>query len=229
MITLNIRGLNEIQRQFRNLAEEQMPYAMMVAINNTAFATQKASRQRLETAFNKPTPLIRGATRVEKATKETLTGVVYIDPKRAAILKTHELGGLRGDQAMERLLLGKGWLPRGWKAIPADSMPRDAYGNPKRAEITKIIKELNVGISGVFGSNRRCFVIRPGQRSHLKPGIYRVRSRSQGRAIMPLYLFAAMTQYRAMLNWERTVETEARRLLPDEAAKAIRRALETAR
>ena len=71
--------------------------------------------------------------------------------------------------------------------------------------------------------------LRPGQRSHLSPGIYRIRSRSKGAALMPLYLFASVAQYRAMLNWEGTVEGEARRLLPDEAAKAIRRAMETAR
>lgn len=229
MITLNILGLNEIQRQFRNLAEEQMPYALMVAINNTAFATQKASRQRLEAAFEKPTPLIKGATRVGKATKQILTATVYIDPKRAVILKTHETGGARGDQRLERVLISNGWLPHGWRAIPSDMMPRDTYGNPKKAEVTKIINELAVSISGVFGSNRRCFVIRPGQRSHLAPGIYRTLSRSRDRAIMPLYLFVATVQYRAILNWEGTVGAEARRLLPDEAAKAIQRALETAR
>jgi len=213
----------------RNLAAEQIPYAMMVAINNTAFATQKASRQRLETAFNKPTPLIRGATRVEKATKETLTGIVYIDPKRAPILQTHEKGGQRGRQLIERFLMDRGWLPRGWRAVPGTGMPLDAYGNPKRAEVAKIIAELNTGISGIAVSNRRCFVIPPGRRSHLVPGIYRIRSRSAGRAIMPLFLFISTPQYRAVLNWEGTVEAEARRLLPDEAAKAMRRALATAR
>lgn len=229
MIELDVRGLPELQRLLRNLAEEQMPYALMVAINNTAFATQKASKQRLEAAFDRPTPLIKGATRVEKATKQTLTAKVLIDPQRAVILKTHEQGGLRGNQRLEQFLVGKGWLPNGWRAIPGQEMPRDSYGNPRKAEVNKIIAELNVGMSGVAGSNRRTFVIRPGQRSHLSAGIYRIRSRSKGQAIMPLFLFASVAQYRAMLNWEGTVMTEATRLLPDAAAKAIRRAMETAR
>lgn len=229
MISVDIRGLAEVQSLLKNLAQDQIPYATMVAINNTAFATQKASRARLETAFDKPTPLIKGATRVEKATKQTLTATVYIDPKRALILQTHEEGGKRGHQALERFLVGKGWLPGSWRAVPGAGMPLDAYGNPKRAEVVKVIAELNAGISGIATSNRRCFVIRPGQRSHLDPGIYRIRSRSEGRAILPLFLFVSTTQYRALLNWEETVATEAHRLLPDEAAKAVQRALATAR
>lgn len=229
MISIDVRGMPEIQAALRGLADEQMPYALSVALNSTAFAVQRASRARLESAFNKPTPLIKGATRVEKATKQTLTAVVYIDPKRAAILKPHEFGGQRGNQTLERFLNSKGWLPWGWRAIPADSMPRDTYGNPRRGEVNKVITELSAGISGIAGSNRRTFVIRPGQRSHLSPGIYRIRSRSKGAAIMPLFLFASVAQYRAILNWEGTVDAEARRLLPEEAAKAIRRAMETAR
>lgn len=229
MISIDVRGMPEIQAALRGLADEQMPYALSVALNSTAFAVQRASRARLESAFNKPTPLIKGATRVEKATKETLTATVYIDPKRAAILQTHEHGGRRGNQLLERFLVGKGWLPNGWRAIPADSMPRDSYGNPRRGEVNKIVAELSASISGIVGSNRRTFVIRPGQRSHLSPGIYRIRSRSKGAAIMPLYLFASVAQYRAILNWEGTVEAEARRLLPEEAAKAVKRAMDTAR
>jgi hypothetical protein len=229
MISIDVRGLPELQAALRNLASEQMPFAMMTAINSTAFAVQRASRLRMETAFVKPTPLIKGATRVEKATKESLTATVYIDPKRAAILRTHEEGGKRGNQALERFLNARGWLPANWRAIPADSMPRDTYGNPRRGVINQIITELTAGISGVSGSNRRTFVIRPGQRSHLSPGIYRIRSRSKGAAIMPLFLFASVAQYRAILNWEGTVEAEARRLLPEEAAKAVKRAMDTAR
>ncbi len=229
MIAIDVRGLPEIQAALRGLAEEQIPYAMMTALNSTAFAVQRASRARLETAFDKPTSLITGATRVEKATKQNLTAVVYIDPKRASILQTHEQGGQRGNQLLERFLVGKGWLPNGWRAIPGTEMPRDTYGNPRKGEVNKIIAELTASISGIVGSNRRTFVIRPGQRSHLSPGIYRIRSRSKGQAIMPLFLFVSVAQYRAMMNWEGTVDAETRRLLPDEAAKAIRRAMDTAR
>ena len=37
MIKLDIRGLPEVRSALDNLAQEQIPFAMMVAINNTAF------------------------------------------------------------------------------------------------------------------------------------------------------------------------------------------------
>lgn len=229
MITVDVRGIDAVQSALRALASDQIPYAMTVALNSTAFAVQRASRARLESAFNRPTPLIKGATRVEKATKQSLTAIVSIDPKRATVLKTHEEGGQRNSQSLERFLIAKGWLPAGFKAIPADSMPRDTYGNPKRTEVSRILTELNSGISGAAGSTRRVFVIRVGQRSHLSPGIYRIKSKSKGAAIMPLYLFASRAQYRAILRWEETVQGEVVRVLPDEMTKAIRRAMDTAR
>lgn len=227
MITIDLRNFSEVQRSLQSLAAEQLPYALMVTINNTAFAVQKASRAHLEAAFNRPTPLIRGATRVQKATKDSLAARVYIDPKRAPILMTHEMGGPRGHQLIERFLMSKGLLPFGWRAVPGVNMPVDNFGNPKKTEVARIMQQLNAGESGI--RDRRCFVISPNAHSHLHPGIYRTRSRSRGRSLMLLYLFVSTAQYRAMLKWKETVDSEAERLLPDEAAKAVQRAMDTAR
>ena len=79
MITLDIRGLPEIERMLRNLADKQMPFALSSALNSTAFAVQKFEKQRIPTVFDRPTPLIQGAFRVEKATKQELTAKVYVD------------------------------------------------------------------------------------------------------------------------------------------------------
>jgi len=228
MIRIDLRGMADVQRMLRNLAEEQMPYAMMVTLNNTAFAVQKASKTLLTSAFDRPTPLIKGATRVIKATKQSLTSTTLIDPKRAVILETHELGGKRGDQKLERFLKSKGWLPSGHRAVPTDKMPLNSYGNPKAAEVNKIIAGLP-SIGGIRGDKRRMFVIPSGGRSRLSPGIYRTLSKSKGAAITKLYHFVSTAQYRATLEWEVTMEREARAILPDEMQKAVQRAIETAR
>lgn len=228
MIDIDIRGMAEVQRALRGLASEQIPYALTVALNGTAFGAQKVGRKQLETVFDRPTTLIKGATRVEKATKETLTARVFIDPKRAAILETHEEGGQRGDQRLEKFLRSKGWLPAGWRAVPTDNMPLNSYGNPRQTEVNKIINGLPIA-GGMAGDRRRLFVIAPGLPARIQPGIYRVKSRSGDRAIMKLYHFVDRAQYKAILEWMPTVQAEAIRLLPDQAAKAIRRAIETAR
>lgn len=227
MIQLDVRGVSEVQRALRNLAIEQMPYAISTALNSTAFAVQKFEKERLPTTFDRPTPLIQGAFRVEKATKQTLTAKVYVDPKRAVIFKTHEEGGKRGDQKLERYLRGKGWLPSGWRAVPTDKMKRNSYGNPSQAEVNKIIAGLP-SVGGVKGDQRRVFVI-PQQRGGLSPGIYRTLSRSAGAAVMKLYHFVSTAEYRARLEFVDSAHAEATRLLPGLMSAAIERAIRTAR
>lgn len=228
MIEIDVRGMADVQRSLSGLASGQIPYALSVAINGTAFGTQKIGRQRLETAFDRPTPLIKGATRVEKATKQNLTARVFIDPKRAAIIGTHETGGPRGDQRLERFLRGKGWLPDGWRAVPTDNMSTNSYGNPRQAEVAKIISGLPRA-GGIAGDRRRLFVIQPGLSIRMQPGIYRVKSRSSDRAITKLYHFVTRAQYQARLEWLPTVEAAAIRLLPEQAIRAMQRVIETAR
>lgn len=84
--------------------QRQIPYALSNAINGTLFAVRQRSQRKLEAAFDRPTRLVTGATRVEKATKQTLVGRVYIDQKRVPVIVTHETGGTRGLQGLEQLL-----------------------------------------------------------------------------------------------------------------------------
>lgn len=229
MISVDIRGLPEVQRMLRNLADEQMPFAISSALNTAAFAIQKQQKERVPTVFDRPTPLTKGAFRVEKATKQKQTSVVYVDPKRAVILKTHEEGGKRGDQKLERYLKSKGWLGGGARAVPTDKMPLNSYGNPKAAEVNKIIAGLPA-ISGIKGDKKRVFVIPAGSlRGGLSPGIYRTLSRSKGAAIMKLYHFVSRAEYQKRLGFEESARTEALRILPGLMSAAIERAIRTAR
>lgn len=235
MIRVDITGMAEVQRMLRNLADEQMPYATMVTLNNVAFAIQKTSKEQLQSTFDKPTPLMQGATRVAKATKQALTSITYIDPPRAVIAKTHELGGERGLQTLERFLRGKGWLPSGYRAVPMPSMPVDSYGNPRRTEINKIMAALASGMTGARNTQTTYFLIPMGVHSRLHPGIYLKSYGSSGagtgnyrvNAITPMYWFTS-TKYKPMLKWDETMRAEAIRIAPEEAAKAVQRAIDTA-
>jgi hypothetical protein len=230
MISVDIRGLDAVQRQLLGLAVEQLPYAMSLALNRTAFELQKVSRKRMEQAFEKPTPLIKGATRVEKSIKKNLTARIFISPGREVILRTHETGGDRGRQRLERIVVARGWMPGEYRAIPCELMPLDAYGNPKRAAVNEVaLSILKFGVSGARDDDRRTFVIPVSSRSHLHPGIYRTLSMSYGRAIAPLYLFVPRARYEAILRWETTMVREALALLPGYTAEAVQRAVDTAR
>lgn len=228
-MNIDVVGMAEVQRMLRNLADEQMPFAISSALNTVAFAIQKDQKTRIPTVFDRPTPLTKGAFRVEKATKQKLTSIVYVDPKRAVILKTHEEGGHRGDQRLEWFLKGKGWLARSDRAVPTDNMPLNSYGNPKVAEVNKIIAGLPA-IGGIKGDKKRVFVIPAGSlRGGLSPGIYRTLSRSKGAAIAKLYHFVSRAEYQKRLGFEASSRAEAIRILPGLMSAAIERAIRTAR
>ncbi len=238
MLSIDVRGLPEIQAALRNLASEQMPFAMATAINSTAFAVQKFEKQRIPTVFDRPTPLIQNSFRVEKATKETLTATVFIDPKRA-VLSPHERGGSRGLKGFERILRGKGWLPAGYRAVPSRSMALDSYGNPLRAEINRLMKwaQAATGYSGQRTKTQRYFCIPVGSRAALSPGLWLEAKGASGagagryrmRQVIPLFLFVTGVRYRERLEFVATAEQEARRLLPDAMRLAVQRAIDTAR
>lgn len=226
MIEIDVRGLPELQSLLRNLAEEQVPFAISSALNSTAFALMPISKQRLQTAFDRPTPLVQKATRVEKATKQNLTAKVLIDPKRAAVLRVHEQGGPRGDQRLERFLREKGWLPSGWRAVPTDDMPLNAYGNPRQVDVKRIINGLP-DVGGVPGFPK--YFVVPAlarRRKSLPAGVYLALTSFYA---TKLYHFAKTAQYQDRLDWVSTTEAEARRLLPGLMAAAIERAIRTAR
>lgn len=211
MITIDVRGLDSVQSKLAVLAKNQIPYATMLALNNTAFACQKVSQNVLRSSFDRPTPLITGATRVEKATKENLTVKVLIDPKRRLVLSIHQTGGVRGQKGFERKI----GLPSDWRAVPTKHMPLNQYGNPDRIVNNRII-------AAKGGKARGIYFIMPRTRSKQSPGIYQLMSKTK---IEKLYHFVRKTQYQPIMLWEKKVVSEALNKLPEETYKAVQRAI----
>lgn len=214
MITLNISGIDSFQRALQNLESKQIPYAMMLAVNNTAFACRKTSEDILRSSFDRPTPLITKATRVEKATKETLTAKVFVDYKRRVVLSIHQTGGVRGQKGFERKI----GLPADWRAVPTKHMPLNQYGNPDKTTNKQIILAKGGKAKGIY-------FIMPGSKSKQSPGIYKLISKIK---IEKLYHFVRKAQYESIMPWAIKVEEEAIKRFPIEASKAIQRAIETA-
>lgn len=238
MIAIDIRGLEDVQRQLQRLAEAQLPFAMAGALNDTAFAVQRMEKQRLPTVFDRPTPLITSSVKVGKATKHNLTAVVYIDPKRV-VMGPHEHGGPRGAKQLEVALRAKGWLPSGYRAVPSESMALDAYGNPSRAEVNRMLKGLQgaVGFGWRRTKTQRYFCIPVGGTARLSPGLWLEAVGSSGkgaggyrmRKAIPLFLFVSGVRYSSRLGFVESARVEAVRLLPELAARAVQRAIDTAR
>ena len=162
MISIDIRGMTDVQRQLRNLAEEQMPYAIATAVNTTAFKVKDALQQEMQSVFDRPTPWLIRQVAVAKATKETLTAVVGTPEgiKDAQgnnagfsrvtssgvferVLSPNIDGGSRRLKAAEHRLQSAGILPKGWFAVPAPDAPLDRYGNLSGAWWVMLLSWLN--------------------------------------------------------------------------------------
>lgn len=148
MIRLDIRGLPEVQRMLRNLATEQMPFAVSTALNTVAFKAKDAIQAEMKTVFDRPTPWTIRQVAVAKATKKNLTaiigtpeGIKDAQGRNAGfsrttssgvyerILTPHIEGGKRLARPAEVRLRKKGILPSGWVAVPAPGADLDQYGN----------------------------------------------------------------------------------------------------
>ena len=161
MIILDVRGLNSVQRQLQSLASEQMPYALMVALNNTAFAVRDGLKLEIQRVFDRPTPWLVNQVRVRKATKQDLTSIVgtleglknqygqNAGFSRTSsgiyerILSPHIYGGSRQFRGAEVRLQRAGILPPGWFCVPAPDAPLDRYGNLPSAWWVMILSWLN--------------------------------------------------------------------------------------
>jgi hypothetical protein len=148
MFSIDVRGLPELQAALRNLASEQMPFAMMTAINTTAFKVKAALQQEMRSVFDRPTPWLIRQVAVAKATKQNLTAIVGTPEgikdqygnnagfSRATssgvferVLSPNIVGGSRRLKAAEHRLQKAGILPVGWFTVPAQDAPLDRYGN----------------------------------------------------------------------------------------------------
>lgn len=148
MISIDVRGMAEVQRALRGLASGQIPYATSTAINTVAFKAKDAIQAEMKTVFDRPTPWLVRQVAVAKSTKQTLTAIIGTpegikDAKGnnsgfsrstssgvfERILSPHIEGGTRIQRPAEVRLRKAGILPTGWVAVPAPDAPLDQYGN----------------------------------------------------------------------------------------------------
>lgn len=161
MISIDVRGLPEMQKRLHSLAAGQIPYATMIALNNTAFAVRAKLQDTMRSVFDRPTPWLLNQVTVSKATKDHLTAVVgTLEGKQTAtgknagftrfssgvyerVLAPHIQGGTRELRKAEVRLQRAGILPTGWLCVPSPNAPLDQYGNLPESWWVMILSWLN--------------------------------------------------------------------------------------
>lgn len=147
-IQIEIKGLDKVAAQLRELTGAQMQQTASKAINDIAFKVRKGYQDEMRKVFDRPTPYVVSSVRVKQATPSSLEasiGPEYfggkgVDPSK--VLAAEVVGGNRRAKRSEVALRRAGLLPAGYMtAIPATPFPgsADAYGGIKGSFILQLL------------------------------------------------------------------------------------------
>lgn len=227
-----------VTRMLSNMEARQLPFATMMALNDTAKDALALVQRQMDLVFDRPTRFTKNAFMVWRATKDNLTAEVKERPDvgRKHFLKVQERGGARPQKAMEKGLAARlaysGVIAA---VIPAAKAKRDAFGNWSAGE-------RNQALSGIGGQRDRAsntteasrrrnrkraeyFVSDP--ENGLSPGIWR---RNADGSLNKIALFTeSMPSYSPRLLFVETAQKEANAKFPQHFAARFKQAIATAR
>lgn len=135
-------------RDLSDIEKRQFPYALMRALNDTAYQTRQAWGEEMDRVFDRPTRFTRNAVLYKKATKENFEAEVFIRDHAlkgtppARYLYQQAEGGQRAQKPSERLLQRAGVLGSGEYIVPGRGVQLDAYGNVPARLMNAVLSDL---------------------------------------------------------------------------------------
>ncbi|OUL25884.1 hypothetical protein BV378_14200 [Nostoc sp. RF31YmG] len=147
-VAIEVDADNLLGRQFSTLERQNLPFAIVQAVNATAFDIREQWQRVAPRVFDRPTSLTRNAAMYRKATKDRLYAEIFLRDEAdkgtppAKYLTPQVQGGLRRKKGFEVLLQQKGMMPAGQFAVAGRGAKLDAYGNVSAGEITRILSQL---------------------------------------------------------------------------------------
>lgn len=248
----------QVQRLL-NEQRRQIPFAVALALTRTAQDIKKAEQDEIRSVFDRPKPFTLNALYVKPATKQTLEASVWVkDSERPAHYLLPQMGGgNRQLKRFEQLLVQRGVMQAGERAVPGGGAKLDAFGNMSRGQIVKILSQLQAfslaGSTANASTAKRSKVKRareayfvstgPGTRPSgkrswkngrmqqtLPRGVWlRKPHNVLGSFVQPVLLFVDRAAYRVRFKFIDVAQATIARVLPGHLDAAIERALATAR
>lgn len=243
MIRISVRqDYQRLGQRLDAFERRQLPFATALGLTRVAQRVRGDLKSTMESAFDRPTPFTLNSVAVRPATKTKLESSVFFKewaPKgvpAGRYLRPQIDGGPRGNKGAERKLRAAGVLPAGYYLLPAKGAQRDGFGNVHRGQLVKVMSAVRALSTAGSSGNRNgrgrgkrraesYFVIKPGARNGLPPGIYR--RTPQGGHIL-VFIFARQPTYGARFPfWEKARsagESHMRREMSLALADALRKA-----
>jgi hypothetical protein len=239
--------MRELERSLTWIERRQLPFATMLALNETVKGGRLAVQKEMDRVFDRPTPYAKRGVVYEAAEKDRLEAKVVIYGSNtsgglpaAAFLGPQIVGGKRSLKSFERQLQQRGLMDSGMVAVPAKQTKLDRYGNVSSGLLNRMMADLQIDYRGAGATRarsdaslkrnknyRKARFFVPPKGSKLFPGIYQRDPRTQ--AIVPVMLFVKQRGYRKRLDFHGVVQRHADATLEENFAVAFARAMRTAR
>ena len=216
-IKIEIKGLDQVKAQLGNLSK-QANFAAKKALDTTAFAINTEIKKEMQSTFQGgATAYALRAFKVEKADKSNLVATVSLrtDTQGAALPYSKALGhmftgGRRDYKKIEGLLRARKLMPSGLSIAPGDGMQLDRYGNMDKRQLSEVLTMLIARPSTMRvirktgkGKPQKMvdyFVVQPGAKTRLHPGIYKRIETGKTSAVDAMMLYIKPVAYRQYIN-----------------------------
>lgn len=239
-------NLRDVLRSMDKIRLDQVPFATAKALTKTAQDAKSAVVAEMEKAFDRPTKWTLNSLYVKSATKKTLAARVWIKnfaakgPSPEDWLLPEVKGGARKLKRFERALQIRGLMPQGMTLVPTKYVDLDAYGNVSGSQVVRILSYLKA-----FGEQGyRANITKEGRQKFQKkqgygyfagapngqtPGIWKRINFSTGSAIVPLFLYVPLPQYKPRLDFFGIGERVYSNRFKDHFRQALTEAMRTAK
>ncbi len=227
----------EAERAVGRVFANQIPFAMMLTLNEIGVDALNAVEREIEDTFDNPTRWTKKAFYLRRASKRNLFALIERKTAvgRRNYLETQSQGGVRPQTGLEKLLSKRLPYSGHFRTVtPASGMRLNKYGNVSPGQLQRVLSGVKAQRDSAqnqtkkskarHGKRESYFVAREGR--HLSPGIY---SRKDRKIKKVLHLSSSAANYRAKLNVGKPIERVVSQDFAPKLARHLQRAIRTAK
>ena len=246
-LSVSIDGLETIKARLIG-KQKQIPYAASRALNTLAFSANADIKTEMQRVFKGgATPYTLRAFKVDKATKEILVAMVSLrtDTPNGGTAYTKALshlftGGTREWKRIEGLLRGLALIPAGMMIVPGAACPLDSRGNMRKSALDELLGVIRANVRNLRVFRRAgktskqqkgigYFVILPGDKTHLQPGIWKRIETGSGSVVKPMILYVRRGHWNQFIDLQKIGTAVVGRLWQAEFDRELANAMASAR
>jgi hypothetical protein len=232
--------IDAAERLLSDIGRKQLPFAMAMALNDTAASALKDVQLEINRAFVRPTRWTKNAFYVRRASKKRLSATIERKTPQSGkhYLEVQVKGGRRPQTGLEKLLVSRLKYDGIVGAVtPAKGARLNSFGNWSPAQRNQALSAVKAQRDATANTTKRSaarnksrkgyFVPRPG--SKLSPGIY-ARTGRNGRNVTKIVnILDAMPRYSKRFRFYEVANRSARIVFVRHFSRRLKQAMATAK